>query len=54
MQFPFTLVAGAVCPLRVQFFLPRRWFAPIYAVNVVAAVLVCVDIYLVLLKHILA
>ena len=32
---------------------PHIWVAPIYAANAVAAVLVCVDIYAVLLQHIL-
>ena len=36
------------------FVLPHSWVAPIYAVNVAAAVLVFVDIYVVLLPHILS
>ena len=34
--------------------LPHIWVAPIYAVNVVAYILVCVNIYVVLLPHFLA
>ena len=40
--------------LHAIFVLPHIWVAAIYAVNVVAAVLVCVDIYVDLLTHILA
>ena len=50
-----TLLVGEVCPLRVTFvILPNRLVDPIYVVNVVAAVLFCVDIYVYLLPHILA
>ena len=50
-----TLVAGVMCPLHVSFVvLTHRWVSPIYAVNVVATLMVCVDIYVVLLPHILA
>ena len=44
-----------MCHLCVLFVvLPRSWVAPIYAVNVVADVLVYVDIYVVMLPHIMA
>ena len=48
--FSLPLVSGVICPLRVPFVvLHNIRVAPIYAVNVVAAVLACVNIYVVLM-----
>ena len=55
MRVYLPLVAGVMHPIHMPFVvLPYSWVAPIYVVNAVVAVLVCVGIYVVLLPHILA
>ena len=55
MQVSIILVSGVMFTFCMSFIvLPHIWFVPIYAVNVVADVMVCVDIYVVLLTHILS
>ena len=55
MQVFLTLVVGVVCSVYVTFVVwDHRWVTLIYVVNVVADVLVCVDIYVGLIPHISA
>ena len=54
MQFYLPLVVGVMFPLRVTFVVfPHICVDPIYMVNIVAAVQICVHIYVGLLPHIL-
>ena len=55
MRVFLPLVSGVMCTVHVQFAVsPHSWVAPIYEVNVFAAVLFCVDNYVGLIPHILA
>ena len=55
MRVSLPLLLVLMFPLRVEFFVfTHIWVTPIYVVNIVAAVLVYVDIYVGLLPHILA
>ena len=53
MQVYLPLVVGVMYPLHVLFVvLQHIWVVTIHVVNVVTAVLICVDIYVGLLPHI--
>ena len=53
MRISLPSLAGVMCTLCVPFVVfPHIWVAPVYAVNVVATVMVCVNIYVVILTHI--
>ena len=54
MRVSLPLLLVLMFPLRVEFFVfTHIWVTPIYVVNIVATVLVYVDIYVGLLPHIL-